>query len=249
MRYTKRDVKHELALAKRRLKTFAEHTGFTYEIDEDYFLNMASRKKGVSQLRLIKWQNVNKKNIKFNALKVSSVNKLHGNIKTTELTNNEAEQFIKDIKKAEKVTGEKTKVMIYSREAIPAAKKYIAKRTDAKEWEEYKSVRNEKALNNYYNNVKTMGDATADPALKLVSEIIKNKIKDGELTASILNKSNLYKISGINLFDSDQGDTPIESSASHILAVLREEIPITDQEIYDLGHMYGMSDKDIEEIL
>ena len=249
MRYTKKDVKHEITLAKRRLKTFAEHTGFTYELDKDYFLNMANRKKAVSQLRLIKWQNVNKKDIKLDALKVSSVNKLHGVTKKVDLTNKDAKEFISDIKNAEKVTGEKTKVTIYSREAIPAARKFVKHRSDAKWWDEYKAERNEKALNNYYNNVKTMGDATADPALKLVAELIKKKINDGVLTADILAKSDLYKISGINLFDSDQGDTPIESSASHILAVLREEIPITDAEIIELGLSKGMKEEDILEIL
>lgn len=249
MRYTKRDVKHELALAKRRLKTFAEHTGFTYELDEDYFLNMANRKKAVSQLRLIKWQNVGKKNIKLDALKVSSVNKLHGTTKKVDLTNKEAKEFITDIKNAEKVTGEKTKVTIYSREAIPAARNFVKHRGDAEWWKEYKAARNEKALNNYYNNVKTMGEATADTALKMVAELIKRKINNGDLTAEILASSDLYKISGINLFDSDQGDTPIESSASHILQVLREEIPITDAEIRDLGREFGMTDDEINEIL
>ena len=156
---------------------------------------------------------------------------------------------ITGIKKAEKITGEKTKVQIYSSKAIPAAKKYLSKRTDKKAWDIYKTERNDKALNNYLNNVKTMGDATADPALKLVAEVIKQKINAGVLTADILAKSDLYKISGINLFDSDQGDTPIESSASHILQVLREEIPITDAEIIELGLSMGMEEEDILEIL
>lgn len=249
MRYTKQDVKNELQLLQKRLRTIEKHTGFTLEIDKDYYLNMASRKKAVSQLKLIKWSNINKRDINLTHIDVKSINKLHGKEMTVKLVGKEKNEFLSLIKKGEKVTGEKTKVMIYSEGAKSAARKYIEKRSNAKEWEEYKSVRNEKALNNYYNNVKTMGDATSDPALKLVAEIIKNKIKDGQLTADILNKSNLYKISGINLFDSDQGDTPIESSASHILSVLREEIPITDAEIYDLGHMYGMSDDEINEIL
>ena len=249
MRYTKKDVQHELKLTKLRLKTFAEHTGFTYKLDETKYLNMTNRKQAVSQLRSIKWSNVGKKNINFKNLEVSSVNTLHGHKKDVSLNAKEAKEFITGIKKAEKITGEKTKVQIYSNEAKPAAKKYLEKRTNKKAWEAYKTERNEKALNNYYNNIKTMGDATADPALKLVAEIIKKKINNGELTAEILSNSDLYKISGINLFDSDQGDTPIESSASHILQVLREEIPITDTEIIDLGLSMGMKKEDILEIL
>ena len=261
IRYTKKDVKKAIKLTKRRLRTFTEHTGLTYAIDEEHFLNMPNRKEAVRQLELIKWSNVDKKKNVLKYVSVFSINTLHGNKKTVELFGKEKEEIIGKQKRATKVTGEEVKVQIFSEKAKEDVKEFFDVRSDNEKWGKWKSDRNKRALNNFYNNVKIMGDATSDPALQLVAQLIKIKVDEGLLTASTLELKKLYEISSINLFDSEQTEEKIKhhksgidvsilkASAGHILQVLREGIPITDEEIIGLGLLRGMELDAIKEIL
>ena len=153
------------------------------------------------------------------------------------------------IKKGENVTGEKTKVIIYSEEAKTSAEKYLSKRQKKKDWKEFKAARDNAALNNYKNKLKQMIEATSDTVLQAVSKLVRKKIDDGTLTADIIKKSELWMISGINMFDSKVGDVLDVTNAEHILNVLRETIPITDEEITNELLASGMKEEDILEIL
>ena len=49
MTYTKSEIRKEIRLAQKRLETFAMHTGLTYNIDKNYFLNMKDTEKAVKK--------------------------------------------------------------------------------------------------------------------------------------------------------------------------------------------------------
>lgn len=248
MAYTKKAVKKQLKLLKQRLKTIEEHTGFTITIDKDYFLSL-KEDAAVRKLKQIKWTNINKVNIDFKGLNVASLNTVKGVERNAFLTKEEGKEFITGMKLAEKVTGEKTKIFIYSESAKENAKKYLHKRTDAAEWQSYIVNRNTAALNNYRNKLNIMKDAVGEKALELVAELVKRKIDEGSLTVEIITRSGLDNISGINMYDSKTGDIEAKGTAEHILDVLRDEIPITDEEIREIGLEKGMTEKEIDELL
>lgn len=248
MAYTKKAVKKQLKLLKQRLKTIEEHTGFTITIDKDYFLNLKAD-AAVRKLKQIKWTNIDKVNIDFKGLNVSSLNTVKGVERNAFLTKEEGKEFITGMKLAEKVTGEKTKIFIYGESAKENARKYLHKRTDASEWQTYMVNRNTTALNNYRAKLDTMYGAVGDEKLKLVSALVKKKIDEGVLTADILTRSKLDMISGINMYDSDQGDVEAAGTAQQILDVLRDEIPITDSEIEELGKIYEINPSEVDELM
>ena len=98
----------------------------------------------------------------------------------------------------------------------------------------YWEIRSNNAFNNYINNLeamKAMADNEDDQILfeAIINMIIK-KIEEGELDADALNDKQLYKFSGVNLFDS-KILYELRTNAKKIISQLAQAFSLSPYEV------------------
>ena len=230
---SKNTVKYELKKLKSRLKTFTQHTGFTYEVDEAYFLSLADQKGTAERLSKIKWSNAER----WRAIKGINIT-AHGIVRggkvSVPLTDKEAASLTRAIKLREKFMGEKLVANVQSKMSIKAIEKYYRKYASEDKAKQYKHDRDQRAIHNVAERFDKAFGFTNDARYELISLTIMEYI-------TVSNFRNAYKknskgnweetmeLIDFNVFGSDDPDQiQLRSSSEESISAIINLLGITD---------------------
>lgn len=236
MRQTKNNVKREIKLAKRRLRTFKEHTGLDYELDEEHFLSLQP-KEAIKQLKTIKWSNIDKKY--KNPLKhvnVSATVNFMGKAKTTIIPKDQKKALVQSFKHREKITGKRIKQNIQSEKGVETAIKFNKKFPTKEDYIKWEQRRDDHALNNYLNNMRQIIKNGDDWFTQEVASILYTLINNGTIDILSLTENGanrwLWDLVAINMFDSDQGEIIMHNGKLLIDRFLEHKDIITEDMLF-----------------
>ena len=233
---SKNIVKYELGKLKQRLKTFTQHTGFTYEVDEAYFLSLTDQKGTAERLSKIKWSNA--ENWRANkGIKITAHGTVRGGKVSVPLTDKEAASLTRAIKLREKFMGEKLVANVQSRLSIKAIEKYYRKYASEDKAKQYKHDRDQRAIHNVAERFDKAFGFTNDARYELISLTIMEYITVSNFRSAYKRNSKgtweeTMELIDFNVFGSDDPDQiQLRSSSDESISAIIKLLGITDSMI------------------
>lgn len=231
---SKNTVKYELKKLKSRLKTFTQHTGFTYEVDEAYFLSLADQKGTAERLSKIKWSSAEQWRA-IKGINITAHGKVRGGKVEVPLTNKEAAELTRNIKLREKSMKEVLPANVQSKLSLKAINKYYRKYSNPDRAKKYKYERDKKAINNVVERFDKAFGFTNNKRYELIALTIAENV-------TVTSFRNAYKknskgsweetmeLIDFNVFGSDDPDQiQLRSSSDESITAIMELLGITEE--------------------
>lgn len=230
-RITKKAVEHEIKAAEERLKEIERLTGARLSLNKDIIMNDPNRKAALESLKNIDWGRM-QEGKKFKKDFVNAV--VEGSYYDYGLkyvVNFKTEVQQKDVPRLLTAAAKASKVKGFA-EPLNAANveetiKYLSKYKSSNGWNRHLNAVNRKKADNFADNLQAMidygelGDNKDIKAIKHLKVLVR---KDPTKWVGIIEDHKLYKVAGVNMYDSNEQEVDIKNNAKDILKTVRNEL-------------------------
>lgn len=229
-RITKKAVEREVNAAEERLKEIERLTGAQLSLNKDIIMNDPNRKAVLESLKNIDWGRM-QEGKKFKKDFVNAVvegdyweKRSHSFVNfKTEVPKELTVRLLTAAARASKVKGFVEPIKAAN---VESAIKYFEKYKSPNGWNRHLNALNRKKADNFAENLQAMithGDLSNkdEKALKHLKVIVK---KDPNKWVNIIEKHELYKIAGVNMYDSDEQEVDFKNNSDRILDTMRDEL-------------------------
>lgn len=250
---SKKDVQRELKNLQKRIKNVEAHTGFTFSVDEAYYMAQKNRKKAVNELKsLMRWKEADAgikmgKHIKATAKGQLHYKYVHGDYET-QLTQEDVKQFSRAINRYEKVNKKTIHPNVVGEKGKKAALEYVKKLDTPKKVIEHHNKMQANAVNNMKNKIAQAANTTGSPGLRALSKLINerdyliakyDKAKYQELT----------KLLDFNIYGSDDEDiAKIAGNIEDFSKAMLDYFGLTTEDFLKFLQDTGYNEDDIEAV-